>query len=73
MEKQEKEEDSNVEVVEEIRKQGRFNIGIKVVKVKDDIESEVGSDEDMDEDNQEEDEYEKEDEDADDDKKVEKC
>ena len=62
MEKQEKEEDSNVEVVEEIRKQGRFNIGIKVVKVKDDIESEVGSDEDMDEDmdKKEEDEEEEE-------------
>jgi WNK lysine deficient protein kinase len=50
VEKQEKEEDT--EVVEEIRKQGRFNIGIKVVKVvKDDVGSEEAvSDEEMDED-----------------------
>jgi WNK lysine deficient protein kinase len=69
VEKQEKEED--IQVVEEVRKAGRFNIGIKLVKLKDDIESELGSDEDMDEDmdkKEEEDEEEEEEEEEDEEK-----
>jgi hypothetical protein len=56
VEKQEKEED--IQVVEEVRKAGRFNIGIKLVKLKDDIESDEDMDEDMDKKEEEEEEEE---------------